>query len=179
MKTALHLHFDPPRDLWLRSIATADCETLRQWKNANRHAFFFQGTISPEDQMRWFAGYLERPHDYLFMVCVGPLAMGCMGFRVVGGEADIYNVMRGQDAPASRGFMSQAAQLMCSFIVGRFTRRVSAKVLRSNPAIEWYRGNGFEIVAEADDHVVVQLDHQRFEPLAMVVEAADPEGDRS
>lgn len=55
-------------DVSLRTITETDCDNLRQWKNNNRKAFFFQDIISMQMQMKWFQSYLERENDFMFMV---------------------------------------------------------------------------------------------------------------
>ena len=54
--------------LSLVSATDANLENLRIWKNNHRTSFFYQETIQPEQQKRWFQGYLERADDYMFMV---------------------------------------------------------------------------------------------------------------
>ncbi|MEW5718055.1 MAG: GNAT family N-acetyltransferase [Chloroflexota bacterium] len=156
----------PEFDVVLRAITPADLEHLREWKNANRFAFFYQEIIAPEQQARWFQGYLERAHDYLFIVERAGQAIGCMGFRMLDQRADIYNVLRGQPEHGSKGVMSQALRLLCSFIAADFTRDISAQVLLSNPARAWYRKNAFCETRFFDTYVEAQLDWSQFRPCA-------------
>jgi RimJ/RimL family protein N-acetyltransferase len=156
----------PEFDVTLRAITSADLENLREWKNANRFAFFYQEIITPEQQARWFQDYLERAHDYMFVVQRVGQAVGCMGFRMLEQRADIYNVIRGQPESGGKGAMSQAMRLLCSFIAADFTRDIGAQVLLSNPARAWYRKNAFRETKFFDTYVEVQLDWAQFQPCA-------------
>ncbi len=156
----------PESDVVLRTITLADLENLRAWKNANRSAFFYQGIITPEQQVRWFQDYLERARDYMFIVESAGQAVGCMGFRMLDQRADIYNVIRGQSEHGGKGVMSQAMRLLCSFIATNSTRDISAQVLLSNPARAWYRKNAFREIKFFDAYVEAQLDWAQFRPCA-------------
>jgi len=129
-------------DGYLRSIAESDCENLRAWKNKYRHSFFYQEVISPEDQIRWFQGYLSRTDDYMFMVG-DDSDVGCMGFRLLEGKIDVYNVIRGIPDRGRKGLMRQAIQIMCAYALSSYGCEVGCKVLIYNPAIAWYEGCGF------------------------------------
>lgn len=150
-------------DLALRTIVEADCEDLRQWKNANRFSFFHQEIITPQQQREWFAGYLARDDDYMFILSVRDRAIGCMGFRLLDDHADIYNVILADALLGGKGWMSQALRLMCSYILSDFTRDIRAKVLRSNPALDWYLKNGFRRRAEHETYFEIELDADQFQ----------------
>jgi ribosomal protein S18 acetylase RimI-like enzyme len=167
MNEALLLVSEALPGISLRSAALADCDRLRAWKNENRQYFFFQDLISPEGQRRWFAGYLLRPDDWMFMVLEGDRSIGCMGFRARDGQADVYNVILGQADDGGRGLMSGAFRLMCSFARQELGVPVVARVLKTNPALAWYRKRGFDVVGEEDTHVLIRLSEQRFEPVAV------------
>lgn len=149
--------------LLLRSIAEADQENLRRWKNANRLAFFYQEVISPEDQAKWFEGYLEREHDWMFVVDAMGEAIGCMGFRLMHSAADVYNVILGNPSMGGQGWMRNAMRLMCSYVVAEFTREIKVKVMRSNQALGWYRKIGFYEYATHDTFLDLKLDLTWFQ----------------
>ena len=152
-------------DVVLRTATEENSESLRQWKNANRALFFFQGLITPEGQNEWFKAYLDRANDYMFLVCSEDLAIGSMGFRLLQGHADIYNVILGLRAMGGKGRMAKAMRLMCSFIHSDFTPHMGVKVLRSNPAaIAWYLENGFTEVARHDEFLELQVSLSEFQP---------------
>ena len=155
-------------DISLRTITEADLEILRQWKNTQRFSFFYQDIITPEQQRRWYQGYLARPDDYMFIVVHAGQAIGCIGYRLLEGAIDIYNVILGDPAAGKRGWMSQALRLMCSYIIAHFTRDIIAQVLTTNPAIGWYEKNNFFTRARHETHVEMKLDLVRFAPCRFV-----------
>src|SRR5207302_10774934 len=116
MKDNIIVETDSRPPLSLRSINLSDIETLRVWKNANKHAFFFKSDITPEMQQQWFEGYCSRPDDCMFVVESSGAYAGCMGFRLLeNGEVDCYNIMGNPDGRA-KGVMAAAMRLMCSYI---------------------------------------------------------------
>ncbi len=160
------LKFVPDRGIGLRAVTKDDCEHLRTWKNANRFSFFFQDLITPQQQSEWFEKYVSRSDDYMFIATRGALPLGCMGFRMLSGKADVYNVILGRAEMGGKGWMGQALQLMCSFIRSRHTGEVALKVLRGNPAVAWYRANGFVETAAREDHFELTLDLGGFQAQA-------------
>ncbi|HXU83037.1 MAG TPA: GNAT family N-acetyltransferase [Polyangia bacterium] len=150
----------------LRSAAPSDCDDLRAWKNENRQYFFFRDLISADGQRQWFAGYRQRPDDWMFMVLDQDRSIGCMGFRARDGQADVYNVILGRAEHGGRGVMSGAFRMMCSFARERLGVPVVARVLKTNPALGWYRKRGFDVVGDQDEHVMIALG-ERFEPVAV------------
>ena len=166
MRDAFRLTSATFEDVTLRTVTERDGENLRQWKNVNRFLFFFQDVITPEGQKEWFKGYLNRENDYMFIILFcGNLPMGCMGFRLIRGQADIYNVILGLQEMRKKGLMSKAMKLMCSYILSDFTPHIGLKVLRSNSsAVEWYKKNGFYEVTRHEKFLELQLDTVEFQP---------------
>ncbi len=164
MKARLVLE-GPSLDVSLRSIDESDLEDLRVWKNANRRAFFFKDEITPEMQRRWYEGFLARPDDHMFVVEWENLKAGCMGFRLLGGAADCYNII-GTPQATGRGVLRRAMTLMCSFIAAEHTREIGCKVLCGNPAVGWYQKCGFSIAEDKGDYYQMRLDWYVFSPCA-------------
>jgi ribosomal protein S18 acetylase RimI-like enzyme len=167
----MRLDLDPPGPVALRTVTDADADRLRRWKNAHREAFFFRGEITPQMQREWLLRYHRRPDDLMFVVECDGLAVGCMGFRLQEGEVDVYNVIRGREDAGAPGAMGRAMGLMCSYICARHPAPVRARVVRGNPALAWYRRQGFRVEAEREDHTLVVLDRERFSPVAFTVVA--------
>jgi ribosomal protein S18 acetylase RimI-like enzyme len=157
---------------WLRTVLPFDSDKLRIWKNEHRHFFFYQDLISPEDQERWFEGYLAREHDYMFMVITQGQDIGCMGFRLLGDTCDIYNVISGLPQMRGSGFMRQGFHIMCSYALSHYRTRISAKVIHGNPAIGWYSRNGYRKVAEYKDYLEMEIDQAAYWP-CLVMERSD------
>lgn len=141
--------------LEIRTIALADLENLRAWKNAHRMFFFHQEEIQPIQQERWFAGYVQRADDYMFIVEVEGRAVGCMGIRLLTDGWDVYNVILGVTEYAGRGIMGRAFQLMLRFARDRNHQPINLNVLKQNPAIGWYQKNGFQITSDGGAHFVM------------------------
>lgn|SRR3989338_6660350 len=150
-------------EITLRTIQKADCENLRMWKNSNRAAFFFQGIIIPEGQRQWFKQYLDRSDDYMFMVVYQNEDIGCMGFRLLDGQVDIYNVILGRREFGGKGLMGRAMMLMCGYINHSFQCRIRVKALCSNlSAIRWYKKNRFKKVDENDKFLKLELAREKI-----------------
>lgn len=136
----------------LRTASEGDLPNLRKWKNNEREFFFFKNEISLEQQREWFRAYLSRTDDYMFVILVNKNAIGCMGIRLIEGGWDVYNVILGSKDFGSKGLMSKAFKAMLQFAVSNHQYSITLKVLKHNPAIEWYKKNGFTITSEQSDH---------------------------
>lgn len=152
--------------LRLRGIADKDLELLRRWKNSNRNSFFYKNKISRKDQKKWFQGFLTRSQDYMFMVeeKIGRSfkPVGCMGFRMDEGGIDLYNIIRGIKYAASHVKMGDALHVICSYVTQYYKLKISCKVIGSNPAVHWYKKNGFDIIQTQDNYVVMELNTSGF-----------------
>jgi len=143
---------DERLQLSLRTANEVDLPNLRQWKNEQREFFFFKGEISPEQQRAWFRTYQERGDDYMFIVRVDETAIGCMGIRLLDDVWDVYNVIRGSADHGGKGLMSRAFQTMLHFATSHCPNTIAVQVLKNNPAMGWYKKNGFVIMSEQPDH---------------------------
>ncbi len=161
--TLTALDATPP--VTLRAIAEGDLEDLRLWKNANRSGFFFKGEITAEMQSKWFAEYLGRPHDRMFVAESGTLRAGCMGFRMQEGAADCYNII-GAPEGRGKGILGTAMRLMCTYIKAEHTAQIGCRVLKDNPAVGWYQKCGYRIASDQADYYQMELELTRFEPCA-------------
>lgn len=137
----------------IRLINEDDLSQLRQWKNDHREVFFYKGEISEEQQIKWFREYQERPDDYMFMVLSENIPIGCMAIRLIDKEWDTYNIILGLRLPEylGKGLMSEGLREMLRIAVSIYPIPVTAKILRDNPAIEWYKKNGFVVKSEHFD----------------------------
>jgi len=147
---------DPAVGPWLRGAVAGDQERLRVWRNAAARAFFQSAAIDAEAQRRWFEGYLGREEDFLFMVMEAAEPRGCLGVRLVDGEWDVYNVIRGERTAGSRGAMGRGLELLVDFARRRAKLPVRAVVLAGNPAIGWYERHGFAVVRRNPGSVVMR-----------------------
>ena len=153
------------KEIILETAVFDDIEQLRIWKNENRQYFFNKNIISSKDQAKWFNNFLKKEDDYIFMVKYGDSSIGCIGFRLLSGVIDIYNVILGDKQYMSKGIMSFVLTLMCSFIFDNYKNDKTVRVLLDNPARKWYKKNNFFEVCEKEDHVFMKLDAGKFKYL--------------
>jgi ribosomal protein S18 acetylase RimI-like enzyme len=124
----------------LRTITPADLEFLRLLKNSNTHAFFHKEQIAPEQQARWFEGYLERPDDFVFVVNE---TMGSVAARLKDGEVDCYNIMAAPQAKG-KGLMKTAMKLLTDWAGKKWKRPISLLVVDGNDdVLGFYSKCGF------------------------------------
>ena len=135
----------------LRGAGADDLELLRLWKNENRAAFFDQREITPEQQAKWFSGYLTRPDDRIYLVeergPEGWVTFGVLGVRLLERTVDIYNVMRGPSVTAGKGKLGKALTAVCGMGARTYGLPVTCKVVLDNTARSFYEHNGFELTS--------------------------------
>ena len=134
----------------IHAITEKDLSNLRQWKNDHREFFFYKEEISSEQQQDWFCEYQKRLDDYMFIVKVDDVEIGCMGIRLFSDAWDIYNVIRANQN--GKGAMSSALQSMIRFAESRHSFPITVKVLKNNVAVDWYKKNGFVEISEHPDY---------------------------
>ena len=157
MKPKYKVTADDDDTVTLRSADWKDQESLRTWKNANRQYFFFKELIDADAQRRWFEGHLNRPDDHMFVVLASDKAVGCLGVRVLDDALDIYNVI-GDERFNGKGYMSRGIRMMTKFARERYPHLpLRLKVLKNNPAIQWYQRNGFTTISDGDDHIELEF----------------------
>ena len=132
-----------------------DVETLRINKNLNKNSFFLKEDISPEDQKKWFESHLSREDDFMF-ICFDPsdnIKFGSIGFRILDENIDFYNIMRFCPSKIS---MSDCLKELIETSLNLFPgKRVQVRVLKNNPAVDWYKKVGFKIDGEENNFVVM------------------------
>lgn len=147
-------------EILLRTINRDDIEKLRKWKNENRKSFFYNKLISKKEQIIWFENYLKKPDDYIFIINVNGKEIGCIGFRKLDNEIDIYNVILGKKEFAGNNFVGKAMLALCSYLIDKYKLKITCKVLIDNPAINWYKKNNFFEVLSKDNYVLMQFDEK-------------------
>lgn len=163
----------PLEDFRLRYVEERDLELLRVWKNKNKKSFFYQNEILPKQQKEWFFGFIKRPDDYMFMIELvrntSQEPIGCMGFRVIGNDVDIYNVIRGKKTETGVT-MGDALQLMLNFVVSEFyNKHIICKVLADNPAVGWYERNDFTISVRKSDYFLMKFNKNKLQKIEFTV----------
>lgn len=139
----------------IRSILMRDLESLRSWKNINMQCFFHNREIGEKDQEDWYKLYLTRDEDFMFIVGPPSVRIGCIGVRHLRelSEWDIYNVILGDLNFKGSGIMSVALIETIDFAVSLRTLPVTLRVLKTNPAIGWYKKNMFVVDCEEDSSI--------------------------
>jgi hypothetical protein len=163
----------------LESIDASHLELLRQWKNGERAKFFFQQEISPEAQREWFAGYLARPDDWMFLIRANGVSAGCIGYRLLDGAADLYNLLRDPALDHRSTAHSDALDLLTNYIARTHNLPIRGRVLASNAAIRWSRPRGFRIVGQGEHNGLVfnilEQDPKLRIPYPVSVDSPDPQ----
>ncbi|MFH1478579.1 MAG: GNAT family N-acetyltransferase [Candidatus Omnitrophota bacterium] len=170
MNKNLKIYTDKISSLVLRSINIDDIENLRTWKNENCKAFFHQDPIDSIQQRKWFLGYTKDLYNHMFIIEYDSLGVGCIGFRLLGDIADIYNVILGKIDYKNKGLMSQAIKALCMYIINNYTNQITVKVVDSNIiAKKFYLKNGFIVKAKRDNHIEMSLSSEHFIPMEIRV----------
>ena len=168
MKPALVLSSTAAPGITLETINESHLELLRQWKNNYRHRFFHQEQITPAQQRAWFDAYSARPDDWIFLIrdANAALTAGCLGYRVIAGEVDVYNVLRAEKLPSRSRAHSHALNILTNYVATALSLPIRARVLADNPAARWARAHGFQPIglgrqAGLDFHFLEQDPHRR------------------
>jgi RimJ/RimL family protein N-acetyltransferase len=163
-------------DLRLRSIRHDDLENLRNWKNSNKHSFFLNEDITPEQQQKWYSNFTQREHDHMFIVeqLAGEewQAIGCMGFRRLDDEGcvDAYNIIRANKIEPATFTMSEAFKTMLAYAASVYPGLpLQVKVLSHNPAVEWYKKNHFSIIQTVNNYYLMELNKDSLENITWSV----------
>jgi len=147
----------------LETIGPGDLELIRNWKNENRQAFFYDKVISSQEQEKWYESYIDRNDDFIMLIKLNFEKIGCIGFRLIDGAVDIYNVILGRKEYGGRGVMSRASQVLYSYIIDNYSKEVTLKVLEKNmQAISWYKKNGFFEAGRTENYIDLKLDINLF-----------------
>lgn len=137
----------------LRLAERIDAERLRLWKNRNKHTFFYQQEITPDQQERWLSEYLERVDDHLYLVEERSNAdwtpIGVVGCRLKSGCLDVYNVIRGEKGQGVAK-IGAGLRLLCDTAIEEYGLPVTCRVLADNPARAWYGRLGFDTLEERE-----------------------------
>lgn len=149
MKPRIRINSPGLPALALESIDETHLDALRGWKNAFRHRFFHQDEISATRQREWYSGYLDRPDDWMFIIRWGGQVEGCIGYRIIDGGADIYNLLRDPN-PGRRSLShAHAADLLTNYIACTHDLPVRGRCLVGNPVIRWAHKRGFRTIGRS------------------------------
>lgn len=132
-----------------------DVEILRINKNLNKDFFFLKEEITKQDQEEWFSNLLLKDDDFMF-ICFDVKTnnkFGSIGFRIVDGNIDFYNIMRFCPSEIS---MEECIKELIEFSKNLFPgKKIQVRVLKNNPAVGWYKKIGFEVYEERNNFLVM------------------------
>lgn len=151
-------------DVTLRTIEKDDIEYIRKWRNENREYFFYKKIIEPLKQLDWFQTYINSS-EYIFIVEYKGLRVGCIGYRFLNNNIDVYNVILGDKKLRGKGIMSKALRLICSYIMDNYNEEITLMVVPENSAMIFYLKNNFEEVRREEKFILMKLNVNKFEYL--------------
>lgn len=107
----------------LRPLIANDLETVRQLRNANRHAFFDDREISVEDQRRWFERLSGRPVRFM-VIELDRRVIGTISVVDTAAGREIGNLILDPQY-RGRGIMRQAVEQL-TVEPGRYIAEIKA-----------------------------------------------------
>jgi hypothetical protein len=140
------------KNISLSLIVEKDLSYLRQWKNYNKAFFFHSKEISENEQLKWYASYMLRENDFMFVVKNHESYIGCMGIRLIEENWDAYNIILGNSKFAKTGIMSASFQKMMIYAKQKKSTKITLNVLKKNPAVSWYIKQGLKIIKEIENY---------------------------
>jgi len=146
----------------IRLINDGDLDNLRHWKNAHKGAFFYKKIITIAQQKKWYEGYLERNKqgkDFMFIVEVDGVPIGCYGYRFIGWLIDIYNTILGNKKYEGKKIISTVCKDLWKYLRDTYYVDITVRVLSTNkPTIDWYLKNNWISLGTFNDHVVLEYE---------------------
>ena len=132
-----------------RGLTRSDAEVVVRWRsNPDNYRFFFsKKPITLEDHRRWFAGYLDDPSRYDFVIFdKDEMPVGTVGLSHIEGDSCEINYMIGETSARGKGYAKEAVQAMTDIALQELgVKTVYARVLANNPAsMAVAEGCGFE-----------------------------------
>ena len=142
----------------IRTLSIFSLNYIRNLKNQNSNMFFHKKHIGILQQFFWFMKYSRRREDNIYVLLFEGRRIGCIGIRKIGLSWDFYNIIRNKKKiPAESGLMSLFLQTLIYDLLAHGSSRIQVEVLKSNPALDWYLGNGFVIESNFGESVIMRL----------------------
>jgi len=144
----------------LRLLEESDLPMTRAWRNQDhiRRWFIHSEIITPEQHRRWYASYLPRDDDFLFVIeelqssgrPVGQVSLYNIDWT--SGRAEFGRLLIGEST-AARGLAREATELLLDYAFTRCAlREVELEVFAANQAaVGLYHSCGFRDVEERGD----------------------------
>ncbi len=136
----------------IRSAQWRDVELLRVWKNKHRQFFFTKDEIKSEDQEKWFRTYLEDDSISMYMCEFDGSCLACVGMKEIGNmRLELFNLICGEPKVLGLGLMRHFYQSLEEMLKTCGYAGIELSVLKDNPAVTWYKKQGFVQMGEASD----------------------------
>lgn len=113
----------PALNVRLRLLTADDLETVRQLRNANRHAFFDDRETSVEDQRRWFERLAQRPVRFM-VIELDERVIGTISVAETSAGTEIGNLILDPQY-RGRGIMRRAIEQL-TVEPGRYVAEIKA-----------------------------------------------------
>lgn len=147
----------------LRPLEKRDIEELRILRNQNRYFFHKTNYITPEQQEEWFAQYLTKENDIMFVIeylCNPGKFMGAIALYNIDKKLKIAEFGRVVvNKNLKKGIGTEAVIAVCS-IAFEFLelKRVTAEVLKTNyQASRAYAHAGCIIIGENEKNYILEI----------------------
>ena len=139
----------------LRPIQQAELERMRQLRNKNRHMFVSTGEITSEEQLAWYAQYLQAPGDYMFSVYYENRWIGAVAvYEVKDGCAEFGRLLIDRAAAGRGGLGVETTKVACQIAFEQLSvERITLAVYCDNPAAQiTYLKAGFRPVSISQEN---------------------------
>lgn len=159
----------------LRLLEPRDLSLTLGWRNQDhiRRWFLNPNIISRQDHFSWYASYVQKDNDFLFLIeerhCLRrPVGqIGVYNIDWTSKSATIGRLLIGDPEARGRGIAKEASRLLLYCAVDSLGLTFfSLEVLKENhKAIRLYRSLGFQCVDEADSwfHMQLRLKTESFD----------------
>lgn len=141
----------------LRLLADADLPMTLAWRNQDhiRKWFLDPNALTPEQHRAWFAQYLPRDDDFMFVIeehvalnkPIGQVSLYRVDWER--GCAEYGRLLIGESAARGLGFAHEATKILLSYADQVGLRHLELEVRPDNgPALVIYRRCGFQTIGE-------------------------------
>ena len=133
-------------------------ESMRKLRNQNRNCFVYSEEISPENQRKWYAQYLNTPNDYMFSVYsqksgqwIGAVAL--YDVDLAAHKAEFGRLLIDRDSAGEAGLGTDTTICACEMAFQYFgVTTLFLDVYKENiPALRTYIKAGFSTIEEFSD----------------------------
>lgn len=162
-------------DKELRPLMREDLEQLRVWRNDQSRNEFIRpvGTITSEQQERWFESYCRRDDEVIFGVLRDGVLKGSVSlYNQDGRRAEFGRLMIGEDRGSGLGSFATWGCAQIAFSILNLDELHACVTVENTSALRIYVREGFLIEERRHnceigfDEFVIRLPRHRFELLA-------------